>query len=219
LKPETNIVPSQPVEQAPVQEAPAAPIKFEGRMSYDYGDNKRSDVKANSTFDAILSGERTATTRYTSDGNLDYWKQAKVGDVITWKSADGRTVNVEVTKALAPLKGSGKTPEQWSKLEGWSVEYFNNKVRPKLNEAWQIEFKLIPTQPAASTTGISTASGKLKLRDGKEYNISDINASLLESIGYKPKEIGKLLKSIAPISGSEINDVLNNKLDKGCKKQ
>ena len=98
------------------------------------------------------------------------------------------------------------------------ISFYGGALKPETN--------IVPSQPveeapavAASTTGISTASGKLKLRDGKEYNISDINASLLESIGYKPKEIGKLLKSIAPISGSEINDVLNNKLDKGCKKQ
>ena len=43
---------------------------------------------------------------------------------------------------------------------------------------------------------INTPSGKLKLRDGKEYNISDINSELLEKLGYKPKEIGKLLKLI-----------------------
>ena len=45
-------------------------------------------------------------------------------------------------------------------------------------------------------TKVSTPSGKLKLRDGNEYAISDINAQLLEKIGYTPKEIGKLLKAI-----------------------
>lgn len=62
------------------------------------------------------------------------------------------------------------------------------------------EKEVIPSQPIeqapASTTGLSTASGKVILNDGKEYNISDINAALLESIGYTPKQIGKLLKSI-----------------------
>ena len=51
-------------------------------------------------------------------------------------------------------------------------------------------------EAVTSQTGITTPSGKLKLKDGKEYLISDINADLLESIGYKPSEIGKLLKSI-----------------------
>ena len=126
--------------------------KLKGKMTFEYGENKRSDVKANSTFDAILSGERTATTRYESQGSLDYWKQAKVGDTITWESNDGRTVDVIVTKALHPLKGSGKTAEQWSKLEGWSTEYFNKNVKSKLDEAWQIEYKLAtptPVQPSS----------------------------------------------------------------------
>lgn len=126
----------------PVQESQ---IKFKGQMTFVYGNQKRSDVTSSNTFDAILAGERTATTRYESDGNLDYWKNAKVGDIITWKSAAGRTVDVVVTKALHPLAGSGKTPEIWSKLEGWAVSLFNTKVKPKINEAWQIEFKL-PTQ-------------------------------------------------------------------------
>jgi hypothetical protein len=135
--------------QAPVAPAAQSEGNIEGQMTYVYGNNKRSDVSANTTFDAILNGERTATTRYESDGKLDYWKNVKVGDTITWKSGDNRTVDVIVTKALQPLVGSGKTAEQWSKLEGWSVNYFNNKVKPKLDGAWQIEFKLPEsTQPA-----------------------------------------------------------------------
>jgi hypothetical protein len=52
------------------------------------------------------------------------------------------------------------------------------------------------TAPENKVSKLSTPSGKLKLKDGKEYAISDINTALLESIGYKPKEIGKLLKSL-----------------------
>jgi hypothetical protein len=36
----------------------------------------------------------------------------------------------------------------------------------------------------------------ITLKDGKEYNKSDINSSMLEALGYSPKEIGKILKSI-----------------------
>ena len=119
--------------------------KFRGEMNYSYGNEKRSDVTADTTFDAILRGERTATTRYASQGKLDYWKNAKVGDMITWKGKDGQTVDVVVTKPLHKLVGSGKTPEIWSKLEGWSIARFNAKVKPKINEAWQIEFALPTT--------------------------------------------------------------------------
>lgn len=144
------------LDYTPVAETIAKrPItSFKGKMTFAYGTNKRAGVVADTTFDAILNGERTATTRYASEGSLDYWKQAKEGSRITWEAADGRTVDVIVTKALAPLEGSGKTAEQWSKLEGWSVAYFNSKVRPRLSEAWQIEYKLAtptnqPVQPAA----------------------------------------------------------------------
>jgi hypothetical protein len=125
---------------------------FEGQMTYSYGSDKRSDVTADTTFDAILRGERTATTRFESEGKIDYWKNAKVGDIITWKSGDGRTVDVVVTKPLHKLVGSGKTPEIWSKLEGWSIGRFNNKVKPNLKEAWQIEFKLATTPEVVSNS-------------------------------------------------------------------
>lgn len=125
--------------------------KFQGQMTKVFGLNeKRAGIVANTAFDAILNGERTATTRYEGEGNIPYWKKAKVGDIITWESADGRTVDVEVTKPLHKLVGSGKTPTDWSELEGWSISYFNEKVRPKLATAWQIEFKL-PSPPAAQT--------------------------------------------------------------------
>ena len=139
IQPSTNVTPDQ-----------GSQSKFTGEMTYAYGTEKRAGVTANTTFDAILSGERTATTRFEKDGKLNYWKQAKVGDVITWKAADGRTVDVVVTRELHPLKGSGKTPELWSQLEGWSTERFNKKVKPNIGQAYQIEFRLAeqPIKPA-----------------------------------------------------------------------
>lgn len=185
--------------------------KLIGKMSFTYGNDKRSDVTATTTFDAILSGERTATTRYESNGNIDYWKKAKVGDIITWESEDGRRVDVEVTKELHPLKGSGKTPEQWSKLEGWSKEYFEIKVRPRIDEAWQMEYKLAkPTQVAKRadqelrdqitkelpSVASEIPSGMMKLKDGNKYEISKIDSKLLASLGYSKKKAGELLKLI-----------------------
>lgn len=117
-------------------------VKFKGKMSFDYNGNKRSEVSAESTIDAIILGERTATTRYQNQGNIDYWKKAKVGDLIEFSGKDKKVI-VEVTKPLHKLKGSKKTANDWSKLEGWSVEYFNDKVKPKLDEAWQLEYKFV----------------------------------------------------------------------------
>jgi len=130
--------PQQPKEQIVEQ-----PTQFRGQMKYDYGENKRSDITSNSTFDAIMNGERTATTRYASDGNLDYWKKAKVGDIITFDNGKGQTIDVRVTKPLYKLEDSGMTATEWSKLEGWSTEYFNNNVKPRLSEAWQMQYELV----------------------------------------------------------------------------
>jgi hypothetical protein len=116
--------------------------KFFGQMRYSYGDKKRNDISATTTIDAILSGERTATTRFDDDGNIGYWKKAKVGDIIKFTDGKGKSVLVEVTKPLHKLVGSKKTPEVWSKLEGWSTEYFNSNIKPKLDSAWQIEYRL-----------------------------------------------------------------------------
>jgi hypothetical protein len=133
---------NQPTEIKPKIDS-SKKISAKGKMTFSYGGNKRSGVTSTTTFEAIKNGERTATTRYESDGHIDYWKNLKEGDIIEWESANGEKVLVEVTKPLHKLVGSGKTAEQWSKLEGWSVDYFNSKVKPKLDGAWQIEYKTL----------------------------------------------------------------------------
>jgi hypothetical protein len=87
-------------ELAPDQSVPA---KFKGNMTFDYGEHGRPGLKSKSTIEAVRNGERTATTRYESQGHLDYWKQAQVGDVIEWKRGD-ESVKVLVTKPLTKLR-------------------------------------------------------------------------------------------------------------------
>lgn len=134
---------------APAQVSKA---KFKGQMKFSYGKNARPGLVSKSTFEAIKRGERTATTRYESQENLDYWKQPKVGDIIEWESATGETLLTRVTKPLHKLRGSGKTPTQWTMLEGWSREYFNKNVMPRIDEAWQIEFEYVEPQKQAPAT-------------------------------------------------------------------
>ena len=43
-------------------------------------------------------------------------------------------------------KPTNTSAEEWSKKEGWSVEYYNKNVLPKINEAWQIEYRLADDQ-------------------------------------------------------------------------
>lgn len=115
---------------------------YEGKMSYYYGNNKRQDVKSNSTLEAIKRGERTSTTRYESDGNIDYWKKIKVGDIVKFENNNGETVLVRIISPLKKLDNNIDV-DIWSKKEGWNKEYFEREVRPRLNEAWQFEYELI----------------------------------------------------------------------------
>lgn len=75
---------------------------FRGQMNFDYNDNKRSDIKSTSTIEAIMSGERTATTRYSSDGHMDYWNKVKTGDIIEYNRGN-KSVKVVVTKPFTKL--------------------------------------------------------------------------------------------------------------------
>ena len=118
--------------------------KLRGKMSFAFGSQRADGVTADTTLEAIKRGERTATTRYTSDGNINYWKQAKVGDVIEFSGQNGEKVLVRVTRELHQLPKS-TTAEEWSSKEGWDTSRFEQRVKPKIDkgEAYQMEFEYI----------------------------------------------------------------------------
>lgn len=76
---------------------------LKGAMNYSYDNYKAPGIKSDTTLDAIKNGERTATTRYESDGNIEYWSKAKVGDVIQFTNKQGDSVKVVVTNHLTKL--------------------------------------------------------------------------------------------------------------------
>lgn len=118
--------------------------KLKGKMSFAFGNQRANGVTATTTLEAIKRGERTATTRYTSDGNIDYWKHAKVGDVIEFSDKNGEKVLVRVTKELHQLPTS-TTAEEWSAKEGWDTSRFKQRVKPQIDkgDAYQMEFEYI----------------------------------------------------------------------------
>lgn len=75
-----------------------------GKMTYAYSHNKAGYVTADTTLEAVKRGERTATTRYESDGNIAYWKRAEVGDILEFTDNNGDSVFVRVTKPLTKLE-------------------------------------------------------------------------------------------------------------------
>lgn len=122
--------------------------RFRAAMTFSYGNSKRQEVKSATTFEAIKNGERTATTRYLKDGNIDFWSKARVGDIVQFHDAKGNILYVYITKPLTKLPNT-TSPEIWSQKEGWSTEYYNKMVKPQVDkgEAYQIEYKYLSDKP------------------------------------------------------------------------
>ncbi len=80
----------------------------EATMYMSYGDDKRDDVTSETTFDAIINGERTATTRLESWKGTQWWIDLKVGDVITLRDTKinlptSRRIKVRITRPAHKL--------------------------------------------------------------------------------------------------------------------
>lgn len=108
--------------------------------------------KDTTTFDQIVKGERTSTTR-------SYWHNVVKGYIpnvmemkgktLTFGSPDGRTVDVEVTNVHKITKEDLKNKEfmeQWSQKENWTVAHLKNQ---KFVGSFQVEFRL--SQPSGET--------------------------------------------------------------------
>ena len=148
------------------------PKRFEGKMVEFYGKEKRDDVRAASTMGAILEGKRTATTRWQPQYR-EYWKKVKVGDIITFTDKNGKTVDVRATVPLHKLT-LDTDPEEWSKKEGWSVDFFNKVVLPKIKkgEAYQMEYELIEEDKSSiEINSKSKKYGVLSNFGAKEFEV------------------------------------------------
>ncbi len=174
-----------------------------GNMAFDYNGNQREDIKSKSTIEAIINGERTATTRYDSDGHIDYWKNLKIGDIIEFKRGNTK-VYVKVTKPLTRLD-SNANAETWSKKEGWSVDYFNSKVKPRLNESWQIEYEFVDTNGEKTITNNQIVESIKKLYDTaranptKQFKIAYRNTDEASLNGYTGLEMIEMFNKAGEI--------------------
>ena len=111
-------------------------------MNFDYGKRgalpKAENVTSDNTFNAILAGERTATSRTNQGGQLD---GVEVGDVIHLTRGD-RSIRVRVTEKR--LAGE-ISPQEWAALEGYDAtaatrDWSTGKMYSRYV---QIEFELI----------------------------------------------------------------------------
>lgn len=204
-------------ELAPDQTAPA---KFKGNMTFDYGENGRSELKSKSTLEAIKNGERTATTRYESQGHLDYWKQAKVGDIIEWKRGD-ESVKVMVTKPLTKLRTSDATQQNLFADEqpsetiniyagtGENADLSNFAVRPisttdfaESFENWEkpeLIYNILMSLGVSNTyqtvEGAFQAS-KIYYSDTNQNAIPELRKKLMVASGAEARLLGRSIKGL-----------------------
>ena len=94
---------------------------FRGQMNFDYRNDKADWVKSNTTIEAIRNGERTATTRFAYNGNMDYWLKVKVGDIIEFYREGYESVKVVVTKPFTKLQDNSM-PKQLSLFDNMTEE-------------------------------------------------------------------------------------------------
>lgn len=187
------------------KESPLSVVKpkLKGKMNFSFGTEKRKGISSLTTIEAIKRGERTATTRYSSDGNIQYWQRAKIGDIIEF-SGNGETVLVKVTKPLTQLDSS-ITGEEWSLKEGWSIDRFNRKVKPAIDrgEAYQMEFVLY--SPTYETAKISTNAESASFNTSK---VSSIKEQAKVNLDFDPRTRRDRVSLIARFFSNEIDRAL-----------
>lgn len=207
-------------ELAPDQSVPA---KFKGNMTFDYGEHGRPGLKSKSTIEAVRNGERTATTRYESQGHLDYWKQAQVGDVIEWKRGD-ESVKVLVTKPLTKLRTSDATQQDLFASEqssetiniyagtGENADLSNFAVRPFTISGDKSESSIRIGGNFQTVEGAFQAQ-KLVFSSMSDNEKEDIRKQLEIASGSQARSIGRKIKDLNTVSWDKASsDVMRDLL-------
>lgn len=125
-------------------QAGASPIK--ASMYFAYGRDAREGIRSRTTFDAILAGERTSTTRFPAWPGYQRWTQLKAGERVRFyadREMRGRYVDV-VVDSIEPINlatCSAERLEEWSKAEGWSPAH-GRATGKRMGAGLQIRYRL-----------------------------------------------------------------------------
>jgi alkylated DNA repair dioxygenase AlkB len=120
-------------------------------------------------------------------------------------------VNREVYHRTFAKPQDSFLPELTTKLDGKIYEAGSYRVTVTMRRVMPLE-PGIPSKPGITSEATVTEQvaqpeqqlslfnlmfgDTITLKDGKEYNKIDVNSNMLEAMGYTPKEIGRILKSI-----------------------
>jgi len=196
---------AEQVEPAPTRQAPVAPANFSAKpverdnfpMNFPTRNeaNLRPDVpKVGMIKELMPTGDRTGTTR--GAGSM-----LPKGSTFTVQGIPG---TYEVT---GHEHTSTMTPEDWSKREGWSEQYYNDN--PRLHDMWQMGFTRVDeaqTQSTPEPQGISQTEqeyidglatpGQLKRAAAKAKRKG--REDLTEALRKRYADIRKTKKEIKP---------------------
>lgn len=160
------------------------PVLHKFGMYHVYNGQSRQEITSTTTFDAIVNGERTATTRYESDGHIDEWQEVRQGDIIEfynsepWSSA--KTVRVKVT--VAPHKLDTTQSSNTKKIDVSTKPYTQESVQDKrtaivFTENLQADIARQKNTPSSRTLTTKVTEGKsgtnqavVRMSDSNTYN-------------------------------------------------
>lgn len=159
----------------------AGPKPLEATMYFAYGRDARPGFTPKSTFEAILEGQRTSTTRFKAWGGMERWEQLKQGDEVRFfadKDKSGPSVLVKVAGVRRVDLKSMSEPEieAWSQAEGWSKEH-GRKIGAR-GEAVQIRYVPVPGQ--AILAGHPTARAEF---------LENLTAKVDEQVKAAPNQV------------------------------
>jgi ribA/ribD-fused uncharacterized protein len=142
-------------------------------MFFKYGRDRRPGFESASTFDAILAGERTSTTRFGD--HAARLSSIKAGDVVRfyeradfWKperaNDKGPFVDVVVRgkESIDLAAVSDARLDEWSKVEGWSVEY-GRKSGAQNGPGLQLRYEVIPGQEILKERSVAKEADDMPL--------------------------------------------------------
>ena len=156
------------------------PVKEKASMYFSFGWEARPDVKSSTTFDAILEGERTSTTRFDKWKGSDRWGQLRKGDLVRFyedREMKGKSVVVKVdsVERIDMRTLDDRQREDWSKAEGWSVLHAK-KSAERYGAGFQIRYHAVPGQAIIEGRGAEKLAERMEAAFRSEEQKRDLDA-------------------------------------------
>lgn len=200
--------------------------KTEITMYFPYDGMQRQDIMSNTTFDAVLSGERTATTRYESDYTKypNAWQKMlslREGDIITIRDTkddlpESRRIQVRITKPLHKLSSEIVEPKETKLVINVSsygpYKHLSNFALRKFITSVSKKFAEFPVESVEQAFQLSKAAFAHSRGDITEKEFYEIAKKMMSTTNGKTlRQLGKSFV-LSPASKAEWDGGLSDKV-------